>query len=174
MRYTHDIALLRLNASVKFKIHIQPICIFTDHEYLKLTNNSAQLTAWGEIDDEMNIPDEPRTSNFETLDLVNCFLFDHQLALIHWPESFCAKSNMSGACKGDSGSGLYVKINDRYFLRGLVSSSIYRDCSKKSTALYSDVMKYYQFIKVRIENFTIFKFIIYILFRRIFILIQLN
>lgn len=145
--------MIRLKSKIKFSINVQPICIFTEYE--KLKNNIACVASWGAVDNYENLAIEAQIVNLTIVDLVRCFIIESELATIHWEESFCAESNMSGVCRGDSGSGLYVEINGKYFLKGIVSSSIVRDCSQKAIALYSDVTKYFQFIKVLRNSYII-------------------
>lgn len=145
-KFTHDIAIMRLMLKIKFSVNVQPICIFTEDE--KLTNNSASVASWGVVDDFNNIANKAQIVDLKIIDTAQCLFEEENLVRIFWLESFCAKSNNSGVCLGDSGSGLYVEIEGKYFLKGIVSSSLIQDCSRKTTALYSDVTKYFQFIKV--------------------------
>lgn len=74
---------------------------------------------------------------------------EHLLAKINWVKSFCGESDTAGVCSGDSGSAFYVQIGDRFYLKGLLSSSISsRKCSEKTIALYSHVVDYVEFIEV--------------------------
>lgn len=78
------------------------------------------------------------------------------LTQIDWDEAFCAGREGAGVCKGDSGSGFYLNENGKFYLRGIVSSSVVRSCSEANLALYSDVFWYLDFIE-KVEN-QFFKF----------------
>jgi secreted trypsin-like serine protease len=55
-----------------------------------------------------------------------------------------------GVCEGDSGSGVYVKYNGQYYLRGSVSTSMpgtVRQCNVNTQALFMDVTQFYDWIK---------------------------
>lgn len=50
---------------------------------------------------------------------------------------------------GDSGTGLYIKVNGVYYLRGLVSSTLLNDdsnCDTMNFAIYTDVLKFTSWI----------------------------
>lgn len=77
------------------------------------------------------------------------------MIIVAWPQSFCAEKRGVGICRGDSGSGFYVKNDEKVYLRGLVSSAVVRDCSQGNLALYSDVYEYLSFVRnVSNLNFT--------------------
>lgn len=51
---------------------------------------------------------------------------------------------------GDSGSGFVIKHNNVFYLKGIVSASLLdvnRNCDVKNYAIYTDVMKYIEWIK---------------------------
>lgn len=72
---------------------------------------------------------------------------DRGLVDLIWDKSFCAGRKGASVCLGDSGSGFYVKKNGTFYLRGIVSSAVKRSCSESNLVLYSDVIKYLDFIK---------------------------
>jgi secreted trypsin-like serine protease len=152
-RFTHDIALLTMNSSVEFSNVIQPICILNENEHSILKNKSAQVAAWGSIDDTDTMSNVPMIADLKIISFEKCSVIDSRISWIHWEESFCAYSTTTGICSGDSGSGLYVNLNHRYYLKGLVSSAVQKDCSNVNITIFTDVMKYYDFIKV--SNFAI-------------------
>lgn len=150
-RFNDDIAILKLIEDVTFSKYVQPICLVTDNS-LMINITRGKVAGWGKSEDYGNSVDIARIVNLEIQELVECFIENPLLAKIAWTKAFCAKSEDKGVCEGDSGSGLYVKIGDKFFLKGLVSSSIQKECSEKSTALYTDIIKYYNFIKVSINK----------------------
>lgn len=51
---------------------------------------------------------------------------------------------------GDSGSGLFIELNNIFYLKGIVSSSLFdhnRDCDVTNFALYTDVLKFTEWIR---------------------------
>ena len=58
-------------------------------------------------------------------------------------------ANGTGVCNGDSGSGLIVEHEGAYYLRGIVSSSLFgenRECNVHEYSVFTDVTKYYGWI----------------------------
>jgi secreted trypsin-like serine protease len=144
--YDHDIAIIQLDSPVEFDQFIRPICLLSEKN--REIFNSGNVTGWGEIDDDHTLADVARTSEFEIVEKSQCHDTNRKNSSIFWPESFCAKSDNAGVCKLDSGSGLVVKIGNRFYLKGLVSSSLVTLCSDIYVAIYTDLQKYYNFIKV--------------------------
>jgi hypothetical protein len=145
--YNNDIALIKLESSVEFSRFIQPICLLPPNNSEIFSHG--KLTAWRAIDDDKNLAEFPRTEEVEILVGYDCLYPDSI------PQSFCARSDFVGVCEDISGSGLVVKIGDRHFLKGLVlfSSKSKWKRNKCNGMIYSDMQKYYNFIKVRNEDF---------------------
>jgi secreted trypsin-like serine protease len=148
LRYSNDIAVLLLNDEVSFTTHIQPICLLTDEREIK----TGKVVGWGAVDDYGNTADVAKIAELETISFIHCILNFTRLSFIAWDASFCALSKVDGVCKGDSGSGFYVEIEGRYYLKGIVSSRATKQlnsCVDNQVALYSDISKYIKFIKVK-------------------------
>lgn len=66
------------------------------------------------------------------------------------PRTICGGyANGTGVCNGDSGSGLIVQHNGAYYLRGIVSASLFGDnnqCNVKAYSVFTDVTKYFDWI----------------------------
>lgn len=80
----------------------------------------------------------------------DCFLVNRELTTISSKNTFCAGTGRGqGVCSGDSGSGLVVKQNGYYYLRGVVSSSLKNGkygCDVNSYAVFTDVLKFTDWI----------------------------
>lgn len=149
-RYNDDIALIRLSSPVTFDSFIQPICLMTNDQVV----SNGKVAGWGSVDNSGTTADIAKIAELTFLSLCDCLLRNYLLGQMAWKDSFCAHSEVNGVCKGDSGSGFYVHIQNKKYLKGLVSSSVIRDCSENSIAIYTDISKYYGFIKVtRFNNF---------------------
>lgn len=144
MRYTNDISIIKLKKHLKFSEFIRPICI-TPHKSL---NNFkyGTLIGWGDIDDNHKYENISSTLELSILNLKECLLDYYLLGQIAWTKSFCAGQNGAGACVGDSGSGLYVEVDDQFYLRGIVSSSYMKSCSSNHMTVFTDISLYYDFM----------------------------
>lgn len=142
-----DIAYLRLAQPITYSDYIRPICL-PKSDVLSIGNGD--VVGWGVVDDNGMIADFPREVNLPIINEIECLRKDRGLIDVIWPDSFCAGKQYAGVCKGDSGSGFYVQINNKFYLRGIVSSSTKKKCSQTDLAIYTDVYKYLGFInKVR-------------------------
>lgn len=111
---------------VSFNRYIRPICLAGNNE---ADINEGEVAGWGFHDDSETISDVPRKVQVPILSEIQCFKKENLLYRIIWDEAFCAGKDGVGVCKGDSGSGFYVKRKGKYYLRGIVSSAVARTCS---------------------------------------------
>lgn len=71
-------------------------------------------------------------------------------------ENFCAGyTNGTSTCQGDSGGGIAIKVNGRWFLRGIVSFGVTRKgyvfCNPNTYSVFLDVAHYLEWIENNIE-----------------------
>lgn len=151
--YKNDIAILVLEERIYFSRFIQPIC---------LTDSIGDVTkgtvaGWGK-----NAMSRTYNENIPTkIDVTiiqsegECYRQENALAGIGSENSFCAGDPDVKVCKGDSGSGLIVQFDSTFYLKGIVSASQFDQttgCSPKNLAVYTDVLKYTDFIGVNIHS----------------------
>lgn len=147
--YEGDIAVILLNIQAPISRYIRPICL---SESNVLTNmNSGTLAGWGYYDDSKNPSNLPRKIDLDIISNKECFKRDRSLKLVSADGMFCAGKEGVAVCSGDSGSGLYVNINGKFYLRGLVSAAKQTECSRGYLALYTDVMNYLDFISMQLR-----------------------
>lgn len=149
-RFKDDIGLIRLNASVTFNKYVQPICLLTsDQEFF-----NGSIAGWGVKIDERELSDVPITVDLTFSKLEQCVKDNSGLSSVAWNDSFCFKkqNNMDiGSCRGDGGSGIFVKVEDRFYLKGFKSWRLTDHCSENSQILSIDIFKYFNFIRVRYQ-----------------------
>lgn len=148
--FTGDIAALKLSEPVEFNKSIQPVCLADQLEDLNKIKNASigVLYGWGNNETEV-LQSTPFKVELPINDKYNCTFENPYISDLVWDKSFCAGKNGAGACSGDSGSGIYVEMYGKYFLRGIVSSSEARRCGTTSEAIFSDAIEYRDFIEVR-------------------------
>lgn len=119
-----------------------------------------QTVGWGHYDRKETPSYVAKKIDIDVIDNLKCYQKENMLMQIAWPESFCGSTDDGGVCQGDSGSGFYVKKGLKYYLRGIVSSSVVRDCGDSHEALYSDVFEYLNFLSkvILILSILIFNF----------------
>lgn len=145
-KYTGDIAVLVMENSVTFDDFIRPICLSQKLPSIE----HGTVAGWGRRENQtIGISNElPRKIEIPIIDDKVCYEHEPLLARAGWTESFCAGREGVSVCDGDSGSGLHVKWNNKYYLRGIVSSAVlHEDCVHGYYAIYTDTTKYVSFIK---------------------------
>lgn len=146
--YEGDIAVLLLNGQAPFSRFIRPVCVSENNDMTNM--NSGTLAGWGQYDDSEQQSNLPRKIDLDVIPNKQCFKLESRLKLASGDGMFCAGKKGVAVCSGDSGSGLYVNIKGKFYLRGLVSSSVRTRCSEGYVALYTDVLKYLDFISTQL------------------------
>lgn len=141
--FTGDIAIIKLAESVNFNNFIRPICLPTT-KIMDIKIGS--VAGWGFYDDTRKTSNFPRLlTDIPIVRFIDCFKMEISLVRPAWSNSFCAGLKGAGVCADDSGSGFYVEKNGVYYLRGIVSSSVIRDCTADNLAIYADLNEYRNF-----------------------------
>lgn len=139
-----DIAVLELTNRVLFNEYVRPVCL----PEVRVTDiKSGTIAGWGYFDNSQKVSNVPRKVDLLIVPDGQCFRDDQRLLRISSPEAFCAGKRGVGVCPGDSGSGLYVVKDKKFYVRGVVSSAAVDQCSDGYLALYSDISKYLDFIR---------------------------
>lgn len=143
--YQGDIALLVLGDAVKFTDYIRPICLSSNLP----TITDGIVAGWGRQENQkLGTSNKiPRKIDIPIVEDKICYEKFVSLSKGGWNKSFCAGRKNVSVCDGDSGSGFYVKLNGRFYLKGIVSNSALHDqCVDGYYAIYADAVKYHPFI----------------------------
>lgn len=154
-----DVSLLQFEeGSIPFNEYIQPICLLGSEINPNVTQGI--VIGWGKSEDATKIHENmPKMIQAPIQPNDQCFLDEADLIDISSLRTFCAGlKNGSGICQGDSGGGLFIKMNNVYFLYGIVSSSLIKDggCDVSKNAVYTDVLKFTDWIKEKTKNAVVF------------------
>lgn len=141
--YDHDIALLRLNASVNYTDYVVPMCLpetpFAVRVLLHLSSSST-VSGWGRLLDGGATPDILRRVRLPRIMSQQC---REQTGLNITENMFCAgyTDGSKDACKGDSGGPYVTKYKGTYYLTGIVSWGL--GCAKVDKyGVYARVSRY--------------------------------
>lgn len=149
--YDADVSLLQFEErSIHFSAYIQPICIF-DPEQGPVANEGI-VAGWGQSEDKTKDHENlPKMTTARIQANEECFLGTKGFSEISSKRTFCAGlKNGSGVCMGDSGGGLFIKANEVYYLKGIISSSLINtdgDCDVLENSVYTDVPKFINWIE---------------------------
>lgn len=147
-QYNADLSLLEFEErGIRYNDFVQPICLWA------LENDPAGtegfVTGWGKSEDKTRFHENvPKFVKAPIQSNEDCFLEAKALVDLSSKRTFCAGlRNGSGVCFGDSGGGLFLKVNV-YYLRGIVSSSLIDDggCDVSRNAIYTNVLKFKDWI----------------------------
>lgn len=155
--FAGDIALVMLDdyQDIMINNNILPVCLpFSNTDENRIKNISfydeGAVAGWGVHGEETRSSNIPRLIKIPIVNTHDCMNKLPALSRSTWSESFCAGSATASVCQGDSGSGYYVEVDKKYYIRGIVSNGVPEidgSCRKDTVALYSDVLKYKSFIQ---------------------------
>ena len=144
-----DIAILELVNEVQFNKFIRPICI-ADRKSEVAKAQSGTVVGFGKTESGI-ISDIANKLEIPIYDYLNCTKHSEQHRTLVSARTFCGGSaDEHGVCSGDSGGGVYAPHNRRFYLRGLVSASLYDiflNCDVYEKAIFTDVTKFYDWVK---------------------------
>lgn len=126
----NDIALLRPEEDIIFSDYIQPICLWpqekSDLNSVLSLSTGGSVVGWG-IGDELKTMDILQVAKLSVVDYATCLNSNptHFKRILSTDKSnYCAgnpasQSNVGG---GDSGGGMYFKLDNTWYIRGVVSA----------------------------------------------------
>ena len=144
-----DIAVLELVNEVQFNKFIRPICI-ADRKSEVAKAQSGTVVGFGKTENG-RISDIANKLDIPIYDYLNCTEHSEQHRSLVSHRTFCGgPADGRGVCLGDSGGGVYVSHNRRFYLRGLVSASLFnavQQCDVDRDAIFTDATKFYGWIE---------------------------
>ncbi|CAG9811267.1 unnamed protein product [Chironomus riparius] len=143
-----DIAVLELTEDISFKNNIQLICMIQ-------TNSEFPLDATGVVagfgrSENHKFEFIANVIKVPILSYKDCQKHVQFHPIISHRTICGGYANGTGVCNGDSGSGLVVEHNGSFYLRGIVSASLfgeYLQCDVNDYAVFTDVTKFDNWIK---------------------------
>jgi secreted trypsin-like serine protease len=147
-KFDADLAIIQTEDVMYFNKYVTPICLWGSQNLV----SSGTVVGYGQSENKSR-QSEPIPSKVEVsvIDFVQCIYSDPLFIDVAAPKTFCAKASEGrGVCKGDSGSGLIFKQNNKYFLLGIVSSSLKDDedqCDITKFTVYTSIYEYKDWIE---------------------------
>jgi len=149
-----DIAILELVDEVQFNYYIRPICLADEESDVAETSNGT-VVGFG-LTENGTLSNIANKLDISIRDYHSCIStsLDHQTFAS--ARTFCGgPADGRGVCSGDSGGGVYVLHKNVFYLRGLVSSSLFNnitmECDTHKQAVFTDVTQYYYWIDRAVE-----------------------
>lgn len=148
--YDADLALMEFETgSIYFNEFVQPVCLWDSENEPTITEGV--VVGWGKSEDLKKIHEIVLKMTKVPIQFdEECFFEEGKLLDLSNRSSFCAGLRKgSGVCNGDSGGGLFIKVDDVFHLRGIASSSLITDdsCDVSPNVVYTNVLKFKDWIK---------------------------
>ncbi|CRL03694.1 CLUMA_CG016754, isoform A [Clunio marinus] len=141
VKYDSDIALIKIYGTVPLSSNIYPACLWTSE--LGVRNyQTGTVIGWGVTKDQLKSQHQSIPRHIELKIVTNPVCYeDEVIASLISSRTFCAK--------GISGGGLYMKANVKWFIKGIILSSLHTDeeiCDDESYSVFTDVTKFTNWI----------------------------
>lgn len=151
--YDADIAIAVLKNPIDFTRYIKPICLFPSRKDIKdVVNQVGRIAGWGGTTTAHLSTKNPLATKMRIVDSSECIEDDSAFAFIMSHSSICSIGNATGVCKGDSGSGLMLKLNDKWTLRGILSATTQTNCVGGNYVTFTDAAHFTDWINGIVEN----------------------
>lgn len=149
-----DIALLRFKMGLEFSEFICPVCLWDGGTDLKeIVGQEGILAGWGVR--ETGTSSVPTFIRTFIVDKRQCGLNLLQMSLGN-ARVFCGDGRGATPCNGDSGSGMVLRKDNRFFLRGVVSKGKVDHktlkCDATKYALYTDIAPFLGWIRTAMAD----------------------
>jgi hypothetical protein len=137
--------VLVLKDKITFGLYIQPACLPTPTT--NVYNTRGTIVGYGLTENTTTNVDRPKFVEIPSISDEECLRKSQIFSDFGSEQSFCAGEEGKRACKGDSGSGFYVKSSDSTFtVTGVVSNGS-PDCDDDHVAVFTNVPNFVEWIK---------------------------
>ncbi|KAJ6633491.1 Serine protease gd [Pseudolycoriella hygida] len=158
LTYDANIALAITRKRVQFTDFIRPICLWEESDsFSNVEGQLGTVVGWGRDSYGSILTATPKRINSRIVSNAECLRSSETFRYITSDRTFCAGGGPGerATCNSDSGGGMALKINNRWFLRGIVSAAIADSsnsiCNQGSYIVYTDVAKFVSWIRTNLR-----------------------
>lgn len=151
----HDISVLKLGTNIRFTSVIQPACL--PMQDFAIEDKIGMVIGFGRTEKGQLSPNL-REARMKVPSKMECLESNRDFyGLFLYEGNYCAGQmrEKKAACAGDSGGGMYFKVNDVWVVRGIVSVGMRSDkeeeCSPDNYVLYTDIYKHMTWLKEKMK-----------------------
>ncbi|GAB0091378.1 Peptidase S1 domain-containing protein [Sergentomyia squamirostris] len=143
-----DIAVIVFPDSVTFTKYIQPACLWESTE--KLDGQNGVVAGWGRDENGNAFTALPKKLEIPVVSDATCLRSHQAFQMITTEQTFCGgwRNGSYSPCNGDSGGGLLIDKEDKWFLKGIVSTSLSKQqiCDPNEYVVFVDVVPFVDWI----------------------------
>uniref|UniRef100_A0A6E8W4E5 Peptidase S1 domain-containing protein n=1 Tax=Anopheles coluzzii TaxID=1518534 RepID=A0A6E8W4E5_ANOCL len=157
-RFKHDIALIKLASNITMTPHVQPVCLWTmDNNQELIVGKNGTVLGFGLTEQDV-VSEQLKQASIGVVDTLTCLANDRAaFGTYLTSEMFCGGGRDGvSACNGDSGGGLFLEVEGRWFVRGIVSFIPLQKntalCDTSKFTAFADVAKYLKWIEQYIDS----------------------
>lgn len=141
----YNIALMITQDEISYSLHVHSICLPRSDKF-DFRDNHGVVVGWGYNKDHQ-LSQTLQQLEVPTFPFLECFYKNRQFFSGHSSnKNFCAGFRKDkGICAGDSGGGFFIKLDGRFFIYGMSSSS---NCKCVAETQKCDIVDEGVFIKI--------------------------
>jgi secreted trypsin-like serine protease len=147
-----NLAIAILEKPVTYGPYIQPVCLWTStYDNIDIDNRHGTVVGWGGQMVKRISSSVPWMLEVTVLPQATCLQSNQAFSNMTSDRTFCGSAGIgAGPCKGDGGSGFYMQRGEKWYLRGLVATTVLdpvtQSCDLKEPTVYIDVAKFQDWI----------------------------
>lgn len=147
----NDIAVLELSHELQFSDHVQPVCLPTE-DFPPLPGTIGIVAGWGYTSESGKQHRNPYLLFVTQAIKPQEYCVAKMQGYFYSPmTSFCAYRYGYDACQGDSGGGLMVLHEDRWYTVGIISYGV--GCATPNVpGIYTDVTRYVGWLRHELRD----------------------
>jgi secreted trypsin-like serine protease len=147
-RFNYNIALLKLKKEIVSSEFTKFACLPSR----SMTSiNKGEVAGWATDAKDAGLVGSRKFSGLKIEDDEHSTILRVFRSILKIPENTFLTSNSTGFCDGIAGSGMYIKVHNLYFLRGIVSKTLFNDgndcANPDNPVVHTDILKYLDFIE---------------------------
>ncbi|XP_064292716.1 serine protease 43-like isoform X5 [Plodia interpunctella] len=169
--FSRDLAVLVLRDPVQYSDWVRPVCLWPENlvDISNIIDKKGSVVGWG-FDETGSATEELNLVEMPIVNQLTCIKSYPEFFVRYTSEyTFCAgyrngiynkqtgNVESSSVCNGDSGGGMVFKIDNRWYLRGLVSLSVSRHnerrCDPQHYIVFTDIAKFLPWLKQHLSDY---------------------
>lgn len=150
IRFDGDAALLKTVEKIIFTREIKPVCLPSQNA--QTFNINGYVAGYGISEEASRHETRPKHVRIRSVTQETCLFSDPIFSRISSSRMFCAGEKGKNPCRGDSGSGWYVNVNNIYQIIGIVSSAPSADCEGNKYVVFTSVPKFIEWIEQYVDK----------------------